>query len=74
MKVVAVVTDNDGKMDSMRIMLPGEYFVYGCQAHWLNLVATDLSGSHSGVSEKVINVLKTFRMFTLLPVGCQTLG
>lgn len=61
-KVVSVVTDNESKMDKLRRLLVKErndLVVYGCTAHWMNLLAQDITPV--SITKHVIEVQKFFR-------------
>ena len=61
-KVTGVVTDNEKKMVAMKqnlVETDPELTVYGCSAHWLNLLGQDVTPSQ--IISKVIEVNKYFR-------------
>lgn len=61
-KVVAVVTDNENKMHKLRQLLLEErndMIVYGCTAHWLNLLEQDIAPI--SITKHVVDIQKYFR-------------
>ena len=61
-KVISVVTDNENKMDKLRQMLVedrSDLIVYGCSAHWMNLLAQDICPTT--IIKHVIDIQKYFR-------------
>ena len=61
-KIVAIVTDNERKMQSMRSKLKSDYdslCVYGCASHLLNLVAKEIIPSQ--VISQITEINKYFR-------------
>ena len=61
-KVIGIVTDNEKKMEVMKTSLKEadqNLSVYGCSAHWLNLLGQDITPSQ--VISQVVEVSKHFR-------------
>jgi hypothetical protein len=61
-QVVAVVTDNEKKMQKMRELLHSEYedlIVYGCASHWMNLLGQDVTSSQ--IVSQIVEINKFFR-------------
>ena len=61
-KVTGVVTDNEKKMVAMKqnlVETDPELTVYGCSAHWLNLLGQDVTPAQ--INNQVVEVNKYFR-------------
>ena len=61
-QVTSLVTDNAKNMDKMKMMLQEEnedLLVYGCSAHWLNLLGGDLTPPN--IMKHITDIQKYFR-------------
>lgn len=61
-KVISVVTDNKSKTDKLcqpLLKKRNNLIIYGCTAHWINLLAEDIP--HISITKYVSEVRKYFR-------------